>query len=66
MKIISRQYGYYMYLLIFKERAFLSFECACIGAAADLFSRKSFNMKRRQKTMLAFLFNCQEVSKTNK
>ena len=32
----------------------LSFERA-IGAAADFFSRESFNMKRRQQTMLSFL-----------
>ena len=60
MKIIKKQCGYYMYLLIFKARALLagksarvhglSFECACIGAAADL-----FNMKGRQQTMLPFL-----------
>ena len=65
MKIINKQCGYYMYLLIFKARALLagksarvhglSFERACIGAAADLFSRESFNMKRRQQTMLSFL-----------
>ena len=50
MKLISKQYGFYMYLLIFKVRALfvgqsahvygLSFECACIGAAADLFNMK--------------------------
>ena len=33
----------------------LSFERACIGAAADLFSLESCNMKRRQQTMLSFL-----------
>ena len=53
-----------MYLLIFEARAFLagksalvhelSFERACIGAVADLFSRESFNMNRGQQTMLFF------------
>ena len=33
----------------------LSFERACIGAAADLFSHESFDMKRRQQMMLSFL-----------
>ena len=66
MKTINNQFGYYMYLLIFKARAFLagksarvhglSFERAgMIGAAADLFSRKSFNVKQRQQTILSFL-----------
>ena len=54
-----------MYLLIFETRAFfagksarvhgLSFQRACLGAAADLFLRESFNMKRREQTMLSFL-----------
>ena len=66
MKIINKQCSYYLYLLIFEARAFLagksarvrglSFECAaCIGAAADLLSRKSFNMKRSHQTVLSFL-----------
>ena len=33
----------------------LSFEHACIGVAADLFSREIFDMKWRQQTMLSFL-----------
>ena len=63
MKIINKQCGYYMYPLNFEARAFLarnfarvhrlSFARACIGA--DLFSRESFNMKRKQQTMLSFL-----------
>ena len=65
MKIIDKQCGYYMYLLNFEGELFLagnfarvhrlSFARACIGAAADLFSRESFNMKRKQQTMLSFL-----------
>ena len=65
MKIINKQCGYYMYPLNFEARAFLagnfarvhglSFERTCIGSVADLFSRKSLNMKRRQQTMLSFL-----------
>ena len=65
MKIIHKQYSFYVYLLIFEARAFLagksahvhglSFECTCIGAATDLLSHESFNMKRRQQTMLSFL-----------
>ena len=64
MKIINKQCDYYMYLLIFEARAFLagksalvhklSFERSCIGAAADLFSRESFNMNRGQQRMLFF------------
>lgn len=38
----------------------LSFERACIGAAADLFSRESCNMKRRQQTMLSFLSSAEK------
>ena len=65
MKIINKQCSYYVYLLIFEARAFLagksarlhglSFECACIGVAAYLLSRESFNMKWRHQTMLSFL-----------
>ena len=65
MKIINKQCSYYVYLLIFEARAFLagksarvhglSFECACIGAMADLLSRERFNMKRRHQTVLSFL-----------
>ena len=65
MKIINKQCGYYMYLLNFEARAFLtgnyahvlrpSCARASIGAAADLFSRESFNMKRKRQTMLSFL-----------
>ena len=65
MKIINKQCGYFLYLLIFEARAFFSgkvcsctrlpFERARIGAAADLFSHASFKMKRRQQTMLSFL-----------
>ena len=41
----------------------LSFERACISAAADLFSRESFNMNWGSKRCV-FPFNCQEISKT--
>ena len=64
MKIINKQRGYYMYFSSSKREFFLvgksarvhglSFERA-IGAAADFFSRESFNLKRRQQTMLSFL-----------
>lgn len=37
-----------------------SFECACIGAAADMFSRESCNMKRRQQMMLSFLSSAEK------
>ena len=71
MKIINKQYGYFMYFLIFKARAFLagksarvyglSFERACIGATADL-----FNMKGRQQMMLPFLSTAQrQISNNN-
>ena len=60
MKIINKQSGYYNYRLIFEARKSarvrgLSFECACIGAAVDLFPRESFKMKRGHQTMLSFL-----------
>ena len=65
MKIVIKQCVYYITFWSSKRELFLmgksarvpglSFERTCIGAAADLFSRESFNMKKRQQRMLSFL-----------
>ena len=51
MKIINKQCSCYMYLLIFEARAFLARKSSRVHGL----SFESFNMKRRQQTMLFFL-----------
>ena len=54
MKTINKQWGYYMYLLIFEARAFFSRKvCSCTRTV--IWTCMYFNTKQRQQTILSFL-----------